>query len=114
MAVIVEVRAELSAAVAGLFRNGLPAKAPELTTTDRQRLTAVTTLAVRGRSAVERDGYSREVELIPDSESPARLGKVLARTLAGLHAIGADHANRMADRHEVRARQHPRATPRRR
>lgn len=84
------MRAELSAAVAGLFRGGLPAQAPALTEQDTTRLVALATLAVRCRSAVERDGYSREVELVPDAESPTRLVKVLARLLAGIHATGAD------------------------
>ena len=86
------MRAELSAAVAGLFVGGLPCQAPALTDPDKDRLITLATLAVRCRSAVERDNYSREIELVPDAESPARLVKVLARLHAGLHAIGADSA----------------------
>ncbi len=84
------MRAELAAAVAGLFREGLPALPPPLTGRDTDRLVVLATLAVRYRSAVERDGYSREVELVPDPESPARLAKALARLLAGVRATGAD------------------------
>jgi hypothetical protein len=47
-------------------------------------------LVVRCRSAVERDGYSREVELIPEPEAPARLVIVLDHLLAGLLSLGAD------------------------
>ena len=45
---------------------------------------------MRCRSAVERDGYSREIELIPEPEAPTRLIIVLAQLLDGLDAIGAD------------------------
>jgi hypothetical protein len=51
-------------------------------------LVDLSTLAVRCRSAVERDGYTREIELIPGHEMPARLGLVLWRILRALRAIG--------------------------
>ena len=51
---------------------------------------AVSTLAVRCRSAVERDGYRREIELIPEAEAPARLALVLLRLYNALGAIGLD------------------------
>jgi hypothetical protein len=86
------MRRELADAVTGLFVGGLPAVAPELTADQRARMVTLATLAVRARSAVERDSYSREVELVPDAESPTRLVKVLARLLAGIHATGADPA----------------------
>jgi predicted transcriptional regulator len=57
------------------------------------RLISLTQLVVRGRSAVERDGYSREIELIPESEAPTRLVVVLARLLGGLDALGASRAD---------------------
>jgi hypothetical protein len=88
-----EMREQLSSAVAGLFHAGPPATPPALTRTGSKRLIQLATLAVRCRSAVERDGYSREVELVPDAESPTRLVKALARLLAGIHAIGADDAD---------------------
>src|SRR5262249_34832037 len=53
-------------------------------------LVSLTQLVVRCRSAVERDGYSREVELIPEPEAPARLVVVLERLLAGLDALGVE------------------------
>jgi hypothetical protein len=37
---------------------------------------------------VERDGYSREIVLIPDAELPARLALALLRLLNALEAIG--------------------------
>jgi hypothetical protein len=57
---------------------------------DQARLIALTTFAVRCRSAVERDGHSREIELIPDPEAPSRLTLVLARLGAGMAAIGVE------------------------
>ena len=57
---------------------------------EQELLFALSTLVVRCRSAVERDGRTREIELIPEPEAPARLVVVLARLLAGLDAIGLD------------------------
>jgi len=54
----------------------------------RDELVALATLTVRARSAVERDAYSREVTLIPQSEAPARFALVLLRLWNGLRAIG--------------------------
>jgi hypothetical protein len=55
-----------------------------------EELVVLSTLAVRCRSDVERDGYSREIILIPEAEAPARLALVLLRLWNGLVAIGAD------------------------
>ncbi len=57
---------------------------------DTDRLVSISTLAVRCRSAVERDSYSREVELIPEAEAPGRLALVLLRLRNALDAIGVD------------------------
>jgi hypothetical protein len=84
-----EMRAELGEAVAALFACQ-PIEPPERGEGDAQRLVNLAALVVRCRSAVERDGYTREVELIPESEAPTRLVVVLARLLGGLHALGAD------------------------
>jgi hypothetical protein len=82
-----EMRAELAQTVATLF--GLPVcELLPRTSDDDKRLISLATLVVRARSVVERDGYSREIELIPSSEAPTRLVVVLARLLAGLDAIG--------------------------
>jgi hypothetical protein len=82
------MRRELSAAVTALFdHQGVISKRVER---DANRLVDLAALVVRCRSAVERDGYTREVELIPESEAPTRLVVVLDRLLAGLHSIGID------------------------
>jgi hypothetical protein len=42
------------------------------------------------RTSVERDGYSRDVEVMPEREAPGRLAKQLATYLIALEAVGAD------------------------
>jgi hypothetical protein len=84
-----QMRTELSAAVAGLFTVALVPAA--LTGDDKQWLAQLSTLVVSCRSAVDRDGYTREVELIPGAEAPARLATSLARLLSGLQALGVTH-----------------------
>jgi hypothetical protein len=87
-----EMRSDLSGAVTELLLPGLPEPRP-LDDAEQRRLISLSTLAVRCRSAVERDGYSREVELIPEPEAPTRLTVVLERLLAGLDVIGTDRAD---------------------
>ena len=85
------MRAELAdavAAVLGDVQTGWLAADADAETTER--LVKIATLAVRCRSAVERDGYTREVQLVPEPEAPARLALVLLRLLNGLRAIGLD------------------------
>lgn len=81
------MRAELGDAVAKLFEPDLgePRCVEEA---EIDRLVTLSTLVVRCRSAIERDGYSREIELVPEAEAPTRLIVVLTRLLAGLDAIG--------------------------
>lgn len=81
------MRAELASVVGDLFASGL--KDPERPSDEEiDRLITLATLVVRCRSAVERDGQTREIELVPEPEAPARLVLVLERLLAGLGAIG--------------------------
>jgi hypothetical protein len=88
------MRRELRRAVAGFFEGlgSLPKRHPQLTEPERHRLIALAELAVRCRSAVERDSFTREVQSVPDAELPARLVKVLAQLLAGLKLIGVNRA----------------------
>jgi hypothetical protein len=84
-----EMRAELAAAVGGLFAGlALPERQPDLSDDETDRLVALASLAARARSAVERDGRTREIELIPDAEAPARLVQALRRLYGGLLVIG--------------------------
>jgi hypothetical protein len=82
------MRRELADAVAVFFNDLHPARTPDLSDSETERLIALAQLTVRIRSAVERDRYTREVELVLDAEFPARLASQLARLRAGLLAIG--------------------------
>jgi DNA-binding transcriptional ArsR family regulator len=85
------MRAALAAAVAKLFESQAD-EPPEHSEDDEQRLVNLAVLVVKCRSAVERDGYTREIELVPDSEAPTRLAIVLSQLLDGLLTLGADPA----------------------
>jgi hypothetical protein len=82
------MRAELQRAVSGLLGNGLPNQPRDISPEEVDGLIQLATLVVRCRSAIERDNYSREIELVPRAEAPTRLVGVLARLLAALDAIG--------------------------
>jgi hypothetical protein len=49
--------------------------AVELMGAERTRMIHLATPAVRSRSAVERESYTHEIELIPEPEAPARLAQ---------------------------------------
>lgn len=86
------MRAELAAAMAGLFAGlKMPDHAEVLTESERDRLVALAGLAARARSGIERDGHTREIILIPPPEAPARLALSLARLYAGLRAVGVEY-----------------------
>lgn len=85
-----DMRAELAAAVRDVLGAADLEVLGRTAGDDQGRLIDLATLAVRCRSAVERDGYSREIEAIPPPEAPGRLALVLLRLLNGLRAIGAD------------------------
>ncbi len=84
-----QMRRELADAVSTLFARAHRDPC-DLEPDEIERLVALSTLTVRCRSSVERDGYSREIELIPESEAPTRLIVVLSRLLAGLDSINVE------------------------
>src|SRR5215211_159414 len=86
-----QMRRELANAVAAIFAKPLE-KPREPSTDERDTLVSLASLVVTCRSAVERDGYTREVELIPEAEAPTRLVVVLDLLLAGLDAIGVERS----------------------
>ena len=87
-----QMRHELATAMAQFFAElTIPKEPPPIDDRDRSRFIALASLAARCRSAVERDGRSREIELIPDHEAPGRLTLTLMRLLAGLKIIGVNH-----------------------
>lgn len=82
---------ELRQAVATFFEGlRIPPKLPPITADEKQRLLALATLAVRCRSAVDRDSYTRTVENLLPSELPARIVRVLAQLFGGLKVIGVE------------------------
>ena len=93
----VHMRKALATAVREFFTGLNLPEGGELKSAQTARLIALATLAARGRSAVERDGRTREVELIHDPEAPSRLVLALAKLLHGITAVGgsADEAWRV-------------------
>lgn len=83
-----QMRAELAAAATNVVDNLTTPR--DLNDAEIDHLVTLTAFVVRARSAVERDSYTREVELVSAAELPGRLINVLARLLQGLDAIGCD------------------------
>jgi hypothetical protein len=86
------LRGDLTARVAALF-----AALPPPTTTptafsladvETERLVALAMLVARARSAVTRDGHSREITNIIGAEAPGRLVKMLRRMMEAVVLIG--------------------------
>ena len=63
-------------------------EAKPLSESVKQRIGALAIFSARCRSNVERHGYTREIELIPQPESPSRLAKQLSMLYLGMLAIG--------------------------
>ena len=84
-----QMRAELAEAAKNVLV-GIGRYEPKpLTNDDKDRLTRVAGFVVRARTAVERDGYRRTVEALPEWEHATRLVQQLAQLRAGLLEIGA-------------------------
>jgi hypothetical protein len=81
------MRRELRESVAGLFRS-IRLESREFNEAARTRMAALATFVAHARSAVERDRYHREIELIPASEMPGRLARTLRCLFQGLQNIG--------------------------
>jgi hypothetical protein len=81
------MRREIAESVATLIA-GQKTGSRENDEAETTQLVALATLVVRARSAVERDNYSREIELVPGSEAPTRLIVALSLLLGGLDSIG--------------------------
>jgi hypothetical protein len=82
-----KMRRELREAVAALFR-AVRLESQEFNEDSRKRMAALATFVAHARSAVERDRYHREIELIPASEMPGRLACALRCLFQGLEIIG--------------------------
>lgn len=83
------MRSELGQAVAGLLDHA-GTDLPTLTSDERDAMARLASLAVRCRSVVTRDGYSREIINVPPPEQPARIAKQLGKLLAALRSLGCD------------------------
>jgi hypothetical protein len=84
-----EMRRELREAITALFETlAVPDELPATTPEDQRRLVTLAGFVVKARSAVERDGYTREIELIPRSEGSARLAKMLSHMLISMRLVG--------------------------
>lgn len=86
-----QMRSELAEAVAGLFASERQ-EPRALSDAEKRELVGVSALVARARSPVERDRYTREVELVPGAEGPARLAVTLERLLAGLDVLGCERS----------------------
>ena len=84
-----EIRAERSRLVAKFFAGRtLPDELPALTRSEEDRLITLAGIGSRCRSSVVRDGYSREIELVPSHERSTRLLGELRQLHAGLVVNG--------------------------
>jgi hypothetical protein len=64
-------------------------------------LVSLAVFAAAARTPVERDGYDREVAVMPASEGPARIAVQLGALRDGLVAVGADTIERFTILHKV-------------
>jgi hypothetical protein len=85
------MRDELAGAAATVLSQVDRDRPPDpLSTTEVEWLIDLADYIVRARSAVERDGYDREVVVLPTAEAPGRLVGALGALVSGLQAVGAD------------------------
>lgn len=86
-----QMRAELAEAMTGLIAGADLAKVTRpLDETETRRLVDLATFTARARTVVERDGYTRQVVVLPQPEGTGRLVGQFRRLLGGLEAIGCD------------------------
>ena len=91
----VAMRAELAQAMTGLIAGAnRDLVYGELSDGDRERLKNLAIFTARARTAVERDGYTGDLLVMPQAEGPARLVKSFRRLYGGLCAIGVDEDSR--------------------
>ncbi len=87
------MRTELATAVSNVLGAVDTTTPPrDLTDDEIDRLVNLSAFVVGARTAVERDGYDREVVVMPSTEAPGRLVGELGQFLAGIEAVGADTA----------------------
>jgi Domain of unknown function (DUF3854) len=90
-----EMRKQLADAMTGLITGAdLTAVTRPLRDDERGRLVKLAGFAAKARTAVERDGYTHDVLVIPQAEGPGRLVTALRRLYGGLEAIGVAEQDR--------------------
>ncbi|HBK35027.1 TPA: hypothetical protein DDZ01_03475 [Candidatus Uhrbacteria bacterium] len=65
----------------------IPEKNPDVSGTVKEKIIHLATFCVRARSGVFREGYSRDIEFVPDPELPTRFTKELAKITSALSLI---------------------------
>jgi hypothetical protein len=82
-------RTVLAEAVAEFFLHlVIPDGPPALVEADKQRIVLLADFATRCRSAVVREGYQRQLQLVPTPERPPRFAAALTRLLGALPLLG--------------------------
>jgi hypothetical protein len=85
-----QMRNELAGAVARLCEAVKNNKPRRLSLEEKERIGRLVELAVLLRATVDRDRYTREIEVVHGAEGTARLFLCLERLLAGLDMLGVD------------------------
>ncbi|KKR66845.1 MAG: hypothetical protein UU08_C0032G0007, partial [Candidatus Uhrbacteria bacterium GW2011_GWE2_40_58] len=65
----------------------VPDTNPDVSGTVKEKIVHLATLCARARSGIFREGYSREIEFVPDPELPTRFTKELAKIASALNLI---------------------------
>jgi hypothetical protein len=84
------MREVLSDTLASYFETLAPPEMRSLDEIDTELLVALSVLVTKARSPVERDPYTREIEIVPQGEGPARFVRQLHKLTLCLYAIGLD------------------------
>jgi hypothetical protein len=89
-----QMRAELAAAMTGLIAGADWSRVHELDDESGTRLERLAIYTARARTGVERNGYTKDLEVIPEPEGPARLVKAMCQLYDALVALGVDTETR--------------------
>ncbi len=90
-----EIRAKRRHWFANFFADlELPMEFPPLDTEEQERLATLAGLSATCRSSVVRNGYSRDIEMVPDHERSTRLYRQFRHLHAGLTVIGTPGADK--------------------
>jgi len=83
-----EMREDIQESIANFVAGiKIPSTNPAVSGTVQEKIAHLASLCVLGRSGVFRNGYSRDIEFIPDPELPTRLTKELLKIASALSLI---------------------------